>query len=98
VTFTVGVACETEYEKLKQIPDIVREIIESHEQTRFERAHFKAYGDFSLDFEVVYYILNPDFGLYMDIQQAINLSLLRRFAKEGIELPYPTQTLYVNRR
>lgn len=98
VTFTVGVACETEYEKLKRIPDIVREIIESHEQTRFDRAHFKAYGDFSLDFEVVYYMLNPDFGLYMDIQQAINLSLLRRFAEEGIELPYPTQTLYVNRR
>ena len=74
---------------------MIREIIESHEQTRFDRAHFKEYGDFSLNFEVVYYVKNPDYNVYMDTQQAINLAIYRRFQKEGIEFAFPTQTLYV---
>jgi MscS family membrane protein len=32
----------------------------------------------------------------MDIQQAINLAILRRFNEEGVEFAYPTQTLFVN--
>ncbi len=75
---------------------MVREIIEAQENVRFDRAHFKEYGDFSLNFEVVYYVLVPDYNVYMDIQQAINLALYQRFEEEGIEFAYPTQTLYVS--
>jgi len=95
VVFTVGVACDTPYEKLKAIPSMIQEIIGLQQQTRFERTHFKEYGDFSLNFEVVYRVLDPNYDLYMDIRQAINLAILQRFEEEGIELPYPTQTLYV---
>ncbi len=51
--------------------------------------------DFSLDFETVYYVQDPAYNLYMDIQQAINLELYQRFADEGIEFAYPTQTLFL---
>ena len=73
---------------------IVREIIVSLEKTRFDRAHFKEYGDSSLNFEVVFFVLSPDYNIYMDIQQAINLSIFERFAKEDIDFAYPTRTLY----
>jgi small-conductance mechanosensitive channel len=46
-------------------------------------------------YEVVYHVLDPDFNVYMDIQQSINLEIFRRFAEEGIDFAYPTQTLYV---
>jgi len=46
-------------------------------------------------FETVYYVLKPDYNLYMDIQQAINLEICATFAAEDIEFAYPTQTLYV---
>ena len=82
--------------KLAAIPDIIREIIESQEQARFDRAHFKEYGDFALGFEIVYYVLVPDYNTYMDTQQAINLAVYERFEKEGISFAYPTQTLYVS--
>jgi small-conductance mechanosensitive channel len=62
---------------------------------RFDRAHFKAFGDSSLNFEVVYYVLAPDYNVYMDLQQTINLELYRRFDEQGIEFAYPTRTLYV---
>lgn len=96
VVFSIGVVYETPHEKLAAIPSILKEIIEEQDQIRFDRAHFKEYGDFSLNFEVVYYVLTPDYNLYMDVQQAINLAIFRHFAKEGIEFAYPTQTLFVS--
>ena len=42
-------------------------------------------------------MLDRDYTVYMNLQQAINLALFRRFAAEGIEFPYPTQTLYLHR-
>jgi len=94
IVFSIGVTYQTPHEKLAAIPATIREIIEAQEMTRFDRAHFKAYGDFALTFETVYYVLVPDYNTYMDIQQAINLAIYERFEKEGIDFAYPTQTLY----
>lgn len=96
VVFSIGVTYQTPHEKLKQIPATIREIIESQETARFDRAHFQGYGDFALKFEVVYYVLDADYNRYMDIQQAINLSIYRSFAAAGIDFAYPTQTLYID--
>ena len=76
---------------------MIRSIIESQEKVRFDRAHFKEYGPHSLNFEIVYWILNPDYNIYMDIQQAINLEIYRQFEQEGIGFAYPTQTVYLRR-
>lgn len=96
VVFSFGVVYQTPQEKLVRIPEMVQQIVEAQDKTRFDRAHFKQFGASSLDFEVVYYVLVPDYGVYMDIQQAINLALFRQFEEEGIEFAYPTQTLYLN--
>ena len=93
VVFTIGVLYQTPHEILSQIPEMIHKIIESKGQVRFDRAHFKEYGDYSLKFEVVYWIQNPDYNVYMDIQQAINLDIFKQFHEAGIEFAYPTQTL-----
>jgi small-conductance mechanosensitive channel len=97
VAFGFGVLYETPIEKLEWIPGMVREGIEALEQTRFDRAHFKGFGESSLDFEIVYYVLAPDYALYMDIQQKINLHIMREFAREGVDFAYPTRMLHVKR-
>jgi small-conductance mechanosensitive channel len=97
VVFGLGVTYQTRAEQLARIPAILREVVEARPNVRFDRAHFKDYGDFSLNFEIVYYVLDPDYNKYMDTQQAINLEVYRRFAAEGIEFAYPTQTVYVQR-
>jgi len=96
VLFGFGVVYQTSHEQLKKIPVMVREIIESLENTRFDRAHFKEYGDSSLDFEVVYYVRSPDYNVYMDIHQAVLLALFRRLHERGIEFAYPTRTLHIS--
>jgi small-conductance mechanosensitive channel len=95
VVFGFGIAYETPTEDIERIPAMVKEIITACADIRFDRAHFKAYGDSALLFEVVYYMLTPDFNKYMDVQQTINLELLQRFRKRGITFAYPTQTLYI---
>lgn len=96
IAFSIGVTYQTTAEQLEKIPEIIRAIIENGERTRFDRSHFKEYGTFSLNFESVYYIDDPDYNLYMDIQQDINMKIFRAFEKENIEFAYPTQTLFVN--
>jgi small-conductance mechanosensitive channel len=95
VVFNLGVTYQTPRDKLIKIPEIVRAAIEQQSKTRFDRSHFKEYGDFALVFESVYFVQGPDYNEYMDIQQAVNLQVHEQFEKQGIEFAYPTQTLFV---
>lgn len=97
VVFKLGVIYQTPRDHLKKIPGMIREAIEGEENTRFDRSHFSGYGDFSLNFETVYYVLSPDYNEYMDIQQSIYLKIHEAFENAGIEFAYPTQTLFLNR-
>lgn len=97
VVFKFGVTYQTSTEKLKAIPEAVKTIISAVPETRFDRAHFFSYGDFSLVFEVVYYVLTGDYNRYMDLQQEINFSLKEELERRNIEFAYPTQTLYLNK-
>lgn len=96
VVFKLGVIYQTTLEQVKEIPGIVRQIIEQQKDVAFDRGHFAKYGDFSLGFEFVYYVIGSDYTKYMDIQQAINLEIYKAFEEKGIEFAYPTQTLFMS--
>jgi small-conductance mechanosensitive channel len=95
VVFRIGVTYETPRAKLKGIPGIIRDIIEGRDKARFDRSHFMEYADYSLNFETVYYVLSPDYNVYMDIQQDIYFQLHERLEQEEIEFAYPTQKLFL---
>jgi len=95
-SFQVGVNYQTNYHQLKEIPGLIAEIIKAIPDTDFNRAHFTTFGEYSLIFEVVYYVTTSDYSRYMDIQQEINLKIIEEFEKRGIKFTYPTQTLYLN--
>jgi small-conductance mechanosensitive channel len=97
VVLRLGVTYQTPRALLEKIPGTLREIVESAEDTRFDRAHMAAYGDFAILFELVYYALTPDFARHMDIQQGIFLRIHEAFERDGIEFAYPTQTLHLVR-
>jgi small-conductance mechanosensitive channel len=96
IQFEFGIAFETTIENVKRIPQMVEEAIRAHEpDIRFDRAHFKGYGESALQFEVVYTVLDPDYNKYMNIQQAVNLAMLAQFRELGIAFAHPIRTLYV---
>lgn len=95
VLFKVAAAYATPAEKAKAVPAWIREAVAGAPNVRLERSHLLALGPTALEYEVVYHVLSGDYGAYMDAQQQINLALLERFRKEGVEFAYPTQTVYL---
>ena len=93
VLFTIGVTYDTPAAVIRRILDMIRSIITANDATRFDRAHFARFTDSALQFEAVYFVTDGDYGVYMDVQQRINLALLERFAAERIEFAFPTQTV-----
>ncbi len=97
VVFKIGVVYDTSVKTLKEIPLIIEKAVKKVKDTTFDRAHFSSYGDFSLIFEVVFYVLSGDYNKYMDIQQEINFLIKEEFEKQKIEFAFPTQTVYLNK-
>lgn len=94
VLFNFGVLYETPQAKMKKIPEIVEQVISSVDQLRFGRVHFNELGDSALIYEVVYHVETKEYSVYMDGHQEVLLGLKGAFEKEGIEMAYPTQTIY----
>lgn len=97
VVFKIGVIYQTTYEQMKAIPEVLKSIVLEQEMAEFDRAHFASYGDFSLDFEVVYYVLSSDFNVHMDVKQTIFMRIFEEFQKMGVEFAYPTQTIFLTK-
>lgn len=95
ILFSLGVVYETPYDQLVAIPGMIRQIVESQPGVRFDRAHFTSYGESALNFEVVYFVTNPDYMAFADTQQKINLAIFKKFEDEGIAFAYPTRTLLI---
>src|SRR5919198_3487396 len=96
VVFTTDVPYATTPETVARIPGLIREVVSAQQPVRFDRSHFIQYTDSALRIETVYFVLDADYGRYLDIQQTINLELLRRFQAEKIELAYPTRAIILD--
>ena len=97
VVFRLGVTYQTPVALLREIPGIVTDIFREIEGTTLDRVHFFSYGDFSLIYEIVYYVDGNDYTKYMNVQQMANLRIYEEFEKRRIEFAYPTQTLYLTK-
>jgi len=97
IVFNLGVTYDTPAEKLKKIPEMIKNIIKAQAGTEVDRIHFKTFGDSSLIFEIVYYVDSGDYAKYMDTQQAINLAIVDKFEEQKIEIAFPTQTIYIKK-
>ncbi|HZJ11218.1 MAG TPA: mechanosensitive ion channel family protein [Methyloceanibacter sp.] len=95
IVLVLGVTYDTPADKLERIPGMVKQIVEAQSQARFDRTHFRSFGDSALEFEVVYFVLSADYTVYMDVQQAINFCVLRTFEEQGIGFAFPTTTFDV---
>jgi small-conductance mechanosensitive channel len=97
VEFHLGIAYDTPLERLRALPGVLREIVAAQPGVRFDRAHWKAYGESELTFEVSYFVNSPELVAMLDAQQAINLELHRRLARDGVEFAFPTRTVLLHR-
>lgn len=97
VSFNFGVIYDTPSDKLRAIPGIVKNIVQSVELARFDRTHFNKFDDSSLTFEVVYYVKTGDYNKYMNINQEIHFKIKEEFEKQDISMAFPTRTVYLHK-
>ncbi|MBU2102546.1 MAG: mechanosensitive ion channel family protein [Candidatus Omnitrophota bacterium] len=97
IVFRLGVTYQTTSAQVKEIPLVIRTIIANVKNALVDRVHFFSFGDSSLVFEVVYYVLSQDYNIYMDVQQEINFAIKEALEQRNIEFAYPTQTIHVSK-
>lgn len=97
ITTQFGVTYETPNLKLEKIPGMVKEVVDAEKVTRFDRCHFTTFGDSALLFDLVYYIESDNYVDYLDAQQTMNFKIKDLFEKEGIDMAFPTQTIYLEK-
>ncbi len=93
IVFRFGITYNTPSDKVLEVSALVKRIIDGVENANFDRAHFLAFDDSQLTFEVVYIMQVSDYNAYMDAQQAINLKLLDGIREMGVQFAFPTRSV-----
>jgi small-conductance mechanosensitive channel len=91
--FHLDVVYDTPPDVVARIPHLLQEIVTAQTPVKFDRSHVATFTESAVRVETVYFVLDPDYNRYMDIQQAIYLAVLRRFAAEKIAFAFPTRTM-----
>jgi small-conductance mechanosensitive channel len=97
VLTTITVEYTTPLEKLKIIPNIIKEAVNKFKDTKFDRANLVKFNNYSIDFEFVYYILSPDYNYYMSLHEKILNDIAAEFKNNNIAFSYPTYKVYIDK-
>jgi small-conductance mechanosensitive channel len=92
--FNVDVPFDTPPDVLASLPARIESIVAAQKKVKFDRSHVASFGESAVRIETVYYVLDPDYKVYMDVQQAINLEIFRRFAGDKVRFAMPSRTVY----
>jgi small-conductance mechanosensitive channel len=93
VNFPLTLVYHTPPATAARVPDILKEIVEAN-GSQFIRAGFTTFAPSSLDFQLVFDVNSDDVEEMFKARHAVGIAIVERFAKEGIEFAYPTQTTY----
>ena len=96
VQFSLRVTPSTSPQLAAKVPLALKEIIEKQDDVQFERAHLKTVEQTALEFDVVYYVLQPSYTLFMDRQQTVLLHALEALASLGISTAPVTQAMVLH--
>ena len=92
---TIRVAFNTSHQKLKQVPLLVRDVINADPHLHFEKCEFLSISEFSYDFRLKFM---GDHQHLSDFQKSVdnmNQRLVHTLNSNDIEIPYPT-TRWIN--
>jgi small-conductance mechanosensitive channel len=95
VVTTLRVSYETPSDKLRSIPKLLEGIAREQANVRVERCHLNTLGDSALQFELAYFVQQPNVNSVADVQQAVNLCIIEEFRRMKVEFDYPTQRVIV---
>ena len=93
IRIKVGVAYGTDIDKVQSLLLDVAESQPEVCRTPSPRVRFRAFGDSSLDHELLCWVEEP--VLRGRVSHALHTEIYRRFLKEGIEIPFPQRDVHI---
>lgn len=93
----ISVLYSTPPEIIESIPAWIKSIVDDQQNTRFERCHLKTFGESALEFELMFYVLDPTYPVFMTAQQKVLLEILKKFNAEGVQFAFPTRTVFLEK-
>jgi len=80
------------------IKEILTNVPEINTDTEYPpRVYFSDFNDWSLNIYMSYWVKPPDYWLYHQVNERVNLEMMKRFEAEKIEFAFPSQTLYLKK-
>jgi small-conductance mechanosensitive channel len=98
LSITLGLAMDTPNEKIKMLPDIIKNICASNTLLDFQRSHLTGANDFAMQYSIVCYVLDSNFVIFCDAREYLLLNLGEELSKNNIVLAYPTQEIIINNK
>lgn len=94
--FSLGVTYETENEKLKRIPQLLRDVIQNIEMIECGSVALKEFGDSAIIFDVVCFVQSKEYSDFVKRREELNYAILDLFSSQGVDMAYPTRRVYTS--
>jgi len=101
-TSNITITYDSGHAGAKKAVEIIKEILAdipevNTDPEKLPRVFFNEFNDCSLNIYMSYWVKPPDYWLCHEVNQRVNLEMMKRFEAEEIEFAFPTQTLYVKK-
>lgn len=97
IAFRFGASTHTDPKDIERLVQRVRGVVQEVPEVVLDRVHFLEFGESSLQLEAVYIVKSAEFNVYMDVQQRINLGILRAMRETGVDIAVPVREVHVTR-
>ncbi len=101
-TSNITITYDSGHKKAKRAVEVIKEVLAdvpevNTDPDRLPRVYFSDFNDWSLNIYMSYWVKPADYWLYHQVNERVNLELMKRFEAEQIEFAFPSQTLYVKK-
>jgi len=101
-TSNITITYDSGHTKAKRAVAIIKEILAdvpeiNTDSEKLPRVYFSDFNDWSLNIYMSYWVKPPDYWVYHQVNERVNLEIMKRFEAEKIEFAFPSQTLYVKK-
>ena len=101
-TSNITITYDSGHTKAKRAVEIIKEVLANVPEVNTDpekppRVYFSDFNDWSLNIYMSYWVKPPDYWVYHEVNERVNLEIMKQFEAEKIEFAFPSQTLYVKK-
>ncbi len=101
-TSNITITYDSGHKKANLAVEIIKDVLSKTPEINSNpntppRVYFSDFNDWSLNIYMSYWVRPADYWLYQEVNERVNLEIMKRFESEQIEFAFPSQTLYLKK-